>query len=312
MPENVEPPLQVECTCRCRDEKAAFSPADESRDEALQQHKGNYIKLVTNRLPYLAWIYSCLRRRPPDRFKTGHRISIAEMHRMHMRVLQIELVKIGIALQFNSSDENARKNAQENLEPALMKYSTDGFTPNIDEKLTNANIAQAVRDYEYMTTTVKEYDYFIVSSERLNDGAVITNAMKHQKLFESRMLLYEQQKNYALPTGPWEKRDENNRGKPIGGTRNGKIKSTILHNFWLKLGTAIVGAGFLIGPMWLLALRQALYLQLEATTGFVFGFGLVLACSVDKIDQVFAGTLAYAAVLMVFVGLSIQGAHVPP
>jgi uncharacterized membrane protein len=61
--------------------------------------------------------------------------------------------------------------------------------------------------------------------------------------------------------------------------------------------------------MWLLALKQRLYLQLEATTGFVFRFRLILAYFIDKIDQVFAGTLAYAAVLIMFVGLSIQGAE---
>lgn len=75
-------------------------------------------------------------------------------------------------------------------------------------------------------------------------------------------------------------------------------------------GEAIVGAGSLIGPVWILALKNGLYLQLEATTGFVFGFTLIISYFVDIVDQVFAGTWAYAAVLlMMFVGLSIQGAQ---
>ena len=119
--------------------------------------------------------------------------------------------------------------------------------------------------------------------------------------------LYHEAKDDALPTGRWEY-PVNDLANPIGGTRNDNIKSQSRHAFWWKLGAAIVGTGFLISPMWLLALKQHLYLQLEATTGFVFGFGLVLAYFMDKIDQVFAGTLAYAAVLMVFVGLSIQRA----
>jgi hypothetical protein len=132
-------PLQVQCTCRCCDEKPAFSPQADSWKEALRQHKGNFINLVTKRLPSIAWIYQLFRVAPPEFVQIGYRISLAEMHRMYMRALQIELVKIGVALQFDNSDENAsedkkkrledvRQNAQKNLEPALVKYSTDKFT----------------------------------------------------------------------------------------------------------------------------------------------------------------------------------------
>lgn len=157
-----------------------------------------------------------------------------------------------------------------------------------------------------MTTSSRAYDYFIVSSERHHDRTVILDAM--DDYFTSMEDMYNQKQDRALPTGPWEYL-KHGRAEPIGGTRNDSIKRLLRHAFWWKLSAAIVGAGFLVGPMWLLALEQRLYLQLEATTGFVFGFGLVLAYFVDKIDQVFAGTLAYAAVLMVFVGLSIQGAE---
>jgi hypothetical protein len=155
-----------------------------------------------------------------------------------------------------------------------------------------------------MTTTSRAHDYFIVSSERCHDRTVLLSALDDYSIGTGTM--YDEAKDDALPTGPWEY-PINNRTKPIGGTRYDNIKSQSRNAFWWKLGAAIVGTGFLIGPMWLLALKQRLYLQLEATTGFVFGFGLVLAYFMDKIDQVFAGTLAYAAVLMVFVGLSIQG-----
>jgi hypothetical protein len=155
-----------------------------------------------------------------------------------------------------------------------------------------------------MTTTSRAHDYFIVSSERCHDRTTILSALDDYSTGTGKM--YDEAKEGALPTGPWEY-PVNNRARPIGGTRHENIKSQSRNAFWWKLGAAIVGTGFLIGPMWLLALKQRLYLQLEATTGFVFGFGLVLAYFMDKIDQVFAGTLAYAAVLMVFVGLSIQG-----
>jgi hypothetical protein len=304
--------LQGECTCRCRDEKPAFSPKAASWDKAHQQHKGNYISLVTNRLPLLAWICQLLGRAPGDH---GYRISLAEMHRMHMRALQIELVEIGVALQFDNNNENAsenekskkedaRRNAQKNLELSLAKYSTYEFIPNIDDKLMIKNLAQAVRDYEYMMDSSRAYDYFIVSSERYHDQAIILGKLgSHTSGIRD---LYAEKINDALPTGPWECLNEDGQANPIGRTRNDRINSLLRHTFWWKLSAAIVGSGFLVGPMWLLALKQRLYLQLGATTGFVFMFGLVLAYFVDKVDQVFAGAFAYAAILMVFVGLSIQ------
>jgi hypothetical protein len=181
--------------------------------------------------------------------------------------------------------------------------------------LTRAIVAQAVRDYEYMTTSSRAYDYFIASSERHHDRSVIHDVMADYSFDKENF--YEEKKGDALGTGPWEKPytrvdnrgNERSYANPIGGTRNEIVKNLVRQTFWWKLGAAIVGAGFLVGPMWLLALKQRLYLQLEVTTGFVFGFGLVLAYLVEKTDQVFAGTLAYAAVLMVFVGLSLQGSE---
>ncbi|KAJ5059021.1 hypothetical protein PSV09DRAFT_2422288 [Bipolaris maydis] len=298
----------------------AGSPGSSSQAKswkiALEQHKENYISLVTERWPLFDWICQLLGRVPPNQVDIGYRISLAEMHRMYMRALQIELVKIGVALQFDNKDENTSeegklrmKNAEMTLEPALAKYSTNTFTLNTNEKLTIGNLAQAVRDYEYMMTSSRAYDYFIVSSERVYDGDIIRQNLRDRPDYEEAIAnLYAKEINSALPTGPWECLDKNSRANPIGRTRNDSIKSLLRHNFWGKLSAAIVGSGFLVGPMWLLALKQHLYLQLEATTGFVFMFGLILAYFVDKVDQVFAGALAYAAVLMVFVGLSIQGA----
>ncbi|KAK3360181.1 hypothetical protein B0T25DRAFT_534976 [Lasiosphaeria hispida] len=58
--------------------------------------------------------------------------------------------------------------------------------------------------------------------------------------------------------------------------------------------------------MWLLVLRRELFLQLGATTGFIMAFVFAIAWFVERADQVFAGMLAYAAVLMVFVGVIMQ------
>ncbi|KAF2178706.1 hypothetical protein K469DRAFT_326820 [Zopfia rhizophila CBS 207.26] len=63
---------------------------------------------------------------------------------------------------------------------------------------------------------------------------------------------------------------------------------------------------FLIGPMWLLVLKCELFFLLGATTVCVTGFGFLMACYVDGLKYVFVRTLAYAAVLMVFVGVIMQ------
>jgi hypothetical protein len=160
-------------------------------------------------------------------------------------------------------------------------------------------LAQAARDYEYMTTGLAADDYFIVSSKRYYDGQVLQSAMLDYH--DAKKDLYE--RKFVLNSGPWERPDRNNRAEPIGfGIRKFSRKM-----FWRKVSAAFIGAGFLVGPMWLLALEQQLYLQLEVTKGFVLSFGITLAYFMDKFDQVFAGTLAYAAVLVVFVGLSVQG-----
>ncbi|KAF2117947.1 hypothetical protein BDV96DRAFT_597807 [Lophiotrema nucula] len=295
---NEQPTLQVQCTCLCRHESASFAPSTDSWDRALDMHEGGFMRLVTKYRSSLSWFYQVSNDTLPTIYECGYRVNFAEMHRMYMRALQIELVKMGVALQFKQDDPNAtederrkrqdeRQAARENLEPALAKYT------------------QAVRDYDYMTSSSSAYDFFIASSERFHDHKVNRSAMDRRTFDDT--VLYNKEKGDLLHTGPWEN-DKKGYVNPIGGTRNDNIKSLSRHAFWWKLGAAIVGAGFLVGPMWLLALKQRLYLQLEVTTGFVFGFGLILAYFVDKIDQVFAGTLAYAAVLMVFVGLSIQGA----
>jgi hypothetical protein len=66
------------------------------------------------------------------------------------------------------------------------------------------------------------------------------------------------------------------------------------------------GAGFLIGPMWLMMLRGELYVTLISTTVFVVVFGALAAFFLDNHAHVLSSTAAYAAVLVVFVGLTSE------
>lgn len=72
-----------------------------------------------------------------------------------------------------------------------------------------------------------------------------------------------------------------------------------------RLGIALFGGAFLIGPMWLMVLHNTLYTCLISTTVFVTVFGVIMAFTLDNDQDVLASTAAYAAVLVVFVGLNI-------
>ena len=124
-------------TCHCSNETPSFYPDSRSLDTALEQHKGNLIDLVDERLPLLGWIYQILGRDPPKFEQTEYRISLAEMHRMYMRALQIELANMGVAMEFNVNRNATEKlknelgerkeHAQRNFVPALRQYSRKCF-----------------------------------------------------------------------------------------------------------------------------------------------------------------------------------------
>lgn len=58
--------------------------------------------------------------------------------------------------------------------------------------------------------------------------------------------------------------------------------------------------------MWLLVLKRGVYFQLGFTTGCVSVFALMVAWIATTADVVFSASLAYAAVLMVFIGVMMQ------
>lgn len=88
----------------------------------------------------------------------------------------------------------------------------------------------------------------------------------------------------------------------IANTRGQTLKKAL----WSRLVGALLGGVFLIGPMWLLVLVREIWVHLGVTTGCVFAFGLLASWSLSTLGEVFAATLAYAAVLMVFVGVMLQ------
>ncbi|KAL0471772.1 hypothetical protein QR685DRAFT_214247 [Neurospora intermedia] len=109
----------------------------------------------------------------------------------------------------------------------------------------------------------------------------------------------------SIPTGPWETFDNgdlNIRASALINTRTTSAKKA----FWERVGAAVLGGAFLITPMWILALHRQLFVHLGIATGCVAAFGFSLSFYVARAEEVFAATLAYAAVIMVFVGIVIQ------
>ncbi|EHK15438.1 uncharacterized protein TRIVIDRAFT_228472 [Trichoderma virens Gv29-8] len=200
---------------------------------------------------------------------------------MYMRQLQIRLINIAAAQQFREANKNdlpLRELAK--LGPILKRS------------------AQAAQDHEYMSRFHNSPDDpFIAASERIHDDIYLKSAITLHGRVASDVAPVET----AIPTGPWEDRHKQS-VKPIASTRGETRKKA----FSSRIGGAVIGGTFFIGPMWLTALKQEIYLSLGVTTGCVVAFGLLMASFVGSLEAVFAATFAYAAVLVVFVGVMMQ------
>lgn len=144
-------------------------------------------------------------------------------------------------------------------------------------------------------------DPFVASSEREHDQFLLLKGMQDVSKWPGCDELRGLQ-DFALRTGPWERSRQGEGAQPIGGTRRVKLQKTL----WSRIGGAAIGGMFLVGPMWALVLKREVVFQLSLTTGLVTAFGLLMAWSLSTLEAVFTATLAYASVLMVFVGVMMQ------
>lgn len=138
-------------------------------------------------------------------------------------------------------------------------------------------------------------DPFVVTGERFVDRCILEHAMMLEP--DARRIL-----TPAQTLGFWETKEV--RPQPVGGTRTSNLQRSWWRGFYQRIGVAVVGGVFLIAPMWLMVLHNTLYTALVATTLFVAAFGLLMAYVLDKLMEVLSTTAAYAAVLVVFVGLT--------
>lgn len=137
-------------------------------------------------------------------------------------------------------------------------------------------------------------DVFLATTQRSIDRFVIQRVVE-VKFWER----WFNDESKAFPAGePWEPDDGS---ESIPGTRTNVANQS----FWNRVKMATVGGVFLIGPMWLMVLAHDWrYTGLITTTVFVTVFGLSMSAALDKPMDVLSSTAAYAAVLVVFVGVN--------
>jgi hypothetical protein len=167
--------------------------------------------------------------------------------------------------------------------------------------MTTGYIVQALRDYDYMNAcSLRQKDPFLVTSERRGDKIVLDRIMQN-------LLVDEKNDKDIKPiprfmTTTWEK-DKHGHHEPIGGTRRENSKASYLQSVKWRFAMALLAGFFLIGPMWLIVLHNTRYTALISTTVLVIVFGFLMAVFQTDYKDVLSTTAAYAAILIVFVGV---------
>lgn len=164
---------------------------------------------------------------------------------------------------------------------------------------------QAVRDHEYMQQfSGSQHDPFIVDEARFHDSQVLAHFVDDAE--GARADAYEGSIAVAKhPIVPEQISPENPRAVPILSTRGNEYKRAL----WFRVFGFLAAGAFLVGPMWLLVLVRSVWVHLIVTTACVLFFGSAMVWWTATIETVLAGTFAYAAVLMVFVGVMMQELH---
>jgi hypothetical protein len=154
--------------------------------------------------------------------------------------------------------------------------------------------ANAVRDYDFICSCVdRPDDPFILSSARELEAGILSNELSHIP-----------ENLRSAQDGGWDAIEFVRPERKDMFTRGELSQEARLKAFFERLGMAIFGGIFLIGPMWLMVLKPDRYTVLISTSVFVLAFAIVMAVALvkDTMVTVFSATAAYAAVLVVFVG----------
>lgn len=143
------------------------------------------------------------------------------------------------------------------------------------------------------TATRHPRDPFLITTERCVDHYILQHLVREPHLVSQDVFSTEEWEPESVST-------------PIGGTRHETNQATAQRAFLDRLALAVVAALFLVGPMWLMVLHNTKWTNLVSTSVMVFVFGFLAAVYLEDKEKVLASTAAYAAVLVVFVGLAVE------
>lgn len=228
--------------------------------------------------------------------EVSYQISLAEVQRLYLRRLQCRLAdhvaKMVKGTMPADDDEWANDLHQYGTFPLLLALF---LRLRLRSPLNLPPTVQALQDHDYMNTCAvqRPRDPFLITGERLLDRQVLADTVeRHLSPRECRRLV---PKTASLRLH-WEQ-DRVPIAEPRSRSR--------LVAFLLRLTVAAVAAAFLIVPMWLMMLDRDLYPSLITTTVFIVVFGLLMVVVLQDPNSVVSSTAAYAAVLVVFVGLTV-------
>ncbi|KAF5711043.1 hypothetical protein FMUND_9193 [Fusarium mundagurra] len=207
---------------------------------------------------------------PPNELGKSFRINFAVLQRIQLKQLRTKLAQHAVSLRFEAGEPQG-------WQDTLKDY------------------IQALQNYEYMEKrSLQPEDPFYMSGEKYQDRKLLeailggkVNSFQGQPVFPA--------------IGHWQKGPDESRS--VRDTRQDNYKRNWTVGLHQRLAVAAVGGIFLMAPMWLMVLHNTLYTALVSTTVFVTVFGLMAAIYLTSLMDVMSSTAAYAAVLVVFVGL---------
>lgn len=302
--------------------------------EMSKMHKRGFVHLISKQRPGALGMLDRFFGRPPfSETDVGFVVYFGDIQRMYLRYLHSKIIDATVQVQLDcpltSGREGALSGAEE-LGPLLRTYGKSISSVPLGAILTDPKTVQAVQDHDYMTKfAVKATDPFVATSRRHHDRAAFDSSCRRRKLAVEHLVppasddeddeqpdlgdedlenewrqrrWMDRLREASVPSGPWED-DHNFRPDQPASTLVNTRTTSAKKAFWTRVGAAAIGAAFLIAPMWILALKRNLYLHLGIATGCIGAFGISMSLYLESVDNVFAATLAYAAVIMVFVGI---------
>ncbi|KAK4200803.1 hypothetical protein QBC40DRAFT_325897 [Triangularia verruculosa] len=169
---------------------------------------------------------------------------------------------------------------------------------------------EAIRDWEFMKESLllsPDKDPFVLTTHRQPDfdmiksshDAFVRRVNEHRRLHDSFIFSdYDCKPEFPRSVPEWNCLSVK--------TRGADAVSDFIRVRLQLFGMAFWGGAFLIVPMFIMVFAESRTAALVTTTVFVLAFGVILSLIHNKGSEVMSGTAAYAAVLVVFVGLTLE------